>query len=411
MGNGREPATSRWGAVFGFVLVASANQMLWLNFTPVTTGVSKSLGVSQSAIGWLSEIFPLLYVVLAVPIGKALDRWFRPTLLAGAALTAAGAVLRSVDQRYSVILAGQVLIALGQPAVLNAITGVATRYLSGAHRPVGIAIGSAGTFVGFVAAFVLGAVFGASGLHSILVIGAVYSVVAAVVLAALTRGAVPAALVATGTEVTSSAVRELWSDRVLRNLTGLVFVGFGAFVALSTWLETLLKPAGVSSSTTDTLLTIMVVAGVAGCALLPPAAASRDRQAVLLAGSAMALVVSCLLLAAVPGVVAGGVTLTVLGLLLLPALPVVLELAERRAGAAGGAATAVLWLAGNAGGIIVALIVQVLQASPAAAFVALALIGGTALPLTVSLGRQLRHEQLSAADRPASLVGSDVYPP
>ncbi|HET7522689.1 MAG TPA: MFS transporter [Acidimicrobiales bacterium] len=411
MGNGREPATSRWGAVFGFVLVASANQMLWLNFTPVTTGVSKSLGVSQSAIGWLSEIFPLLYVVLAVPIGKALDRWFRPTLLAGAALTAVGAVLRSVDQRYSVILAGQVLIALGQPAVLNAITGVATRYLSSAHRPVGIAIGSAGTFVGFVAAFVLGAVFGASGLHSILVIGAVYSVVAAVVLAASTGGAAPAALVATGAEVTSSAVRELWSDRVLRNLTGLVFVGFGAFVALSTWLETLLKPAGVSSSTTDTLLTIMVVAGVAGCALLPPAAASRDRQAVLLAGSAMALVVSCLLLAAVPGVVAGGVTLAVLGLLLLPALPVVLELAERRAGAAGGAATAVLWLAGNAGGIIVALIVQVLQASPAAAFVALALIGGTALPLTISLGRQLRHEQLSAADRPASLVGSDVYPP
>ena len=408
MGNGREPATSRWGAVFGFVLVASANQMLWLNFTPVTTGVSKSLGVSQSAIGWLSEIFPLLYVVLAVPVGKALDRWFRPTLLAGAALTAAGAVLRSVDQRYSVILAGQVLIALGQPAVLNAITGVATRYLSGDDRPVGIAFGSAGTFVGFVAAFVLGAAFGASGLRSILVIGAVYSVVAAIVLATSTRGAVPAALVTTDAEVTSAAVRELWSDRVLRTLAGLVFVGFGAFVALSTWLETLLKPAGVSSSTTDTLLTIMVVAGIAGCALLPPAAASRDRQAVLLAGSAMALIVNCLLLAAVPGVVAGGLTLPVLGLLLLPALPVVLELAERRAGAAGGAATAVLWLAGNAGGIVVALIVQGLQTSPTGAFVALAATGATALPLTIALGRQLRDEQPAAADSPAVLAGSDV---
>ena len=411
MGNGREPATSRWGVVFGFVLVASANQMLWLNFTPVTTGVSKSLGVSQSAIGWLSEIFPLLYVVLAVPVGKALDRWFRPTLLAGAALTAVGAVLRSVDQRYSVILAGQVLIALGQPAVLNAITGVATRYLSSNHRPVGIAVGSAGTFVGFVAAFVLGAAFGASGLRSILVIGAAYSVVAAVVLAASMRGSVPAALVTTDVEVTSSAIRELWSDRVLRTLTGLVFVGFGAFVALSTWLETLLKPAGVSSSTTDTLLTLMVVAGVIGCALLPPMAASRDRQAALLGGSAVALIVSCLLLAAVPGVVAGGVTLPVLGLLLLPALPVVLELAERRAGAAGGAATAVLWLAGNAGGIVVALIVQALQTSPAAAFVALAVTGGMALPLAVTLGRLLRHEQLAFGSPLAALVASEVDDP
>ena len=395
----------------GFVLVASANQMLWLNFTPVTTGVSKSLGVSQSAIGWLSEIFPLLYVVLAVPVGKALDRWFRPTLLAGAVLTAVGAVLRSVDQRYSVILAGQVLIALGQPAVLNAITGVATRYLSSNHRPVGIAIGSAGTFVGFVAAFVLGAVFGASGLRSILIIGAVYSVVAVAVLAASTRGAVPPVLVATDAEVTSRAIRELWSDRVLRTLAGLVFVGFGAFVALSTWLETLLKPAGVTSSTTDTLLTLMVVAGVVGCALLPPAAAARDRQAVLLAGSAIALIVSCLLLAAVPGVVAGGVTLPVLGLLLLPALPVVLELAERRAGAAGGAATAVLWLAGNLGGIVVALIVQALQTSPTAAFLALAVTGATALPLAVTLRRQLLHEQLTTAGPPGVLVDSDVSLP
>lgn len=393
MANATEPATSRWGALAGFVLVASANQMLWLNFTPITTGVSKSLGVSQSAIGWLSEIFPLLYVVLAVPVGKALDRWFRPTLLVGAGLTAVGAVLRCIDQRYTVILAGQVLIAVGQPAVLNAITGVSSRYLSADHRPVGIAIGSAGTFLGFVAAFVLGAIFGSSGLSSILVIGAVYSVVAAVVLAASMRGVAPTALTATDSEVTSRAVRVLWSDRVLRTLAGLVFVGFGAFVALSTWLETLLKPAGVLSGTTDTLLTFMVVAGVAGCALLPPVAASRDWEAVLLAGSAVALVASCLLLAAVPGVVTAGISLPVLGLLLLPALPVVLELAERRAGSAGGAATAVLWLAGNAGGIVVALIVQALQTRPAAAFVALALTGATALPLTVTLGRQLRGER------------------
>ncbi len=405
MGDATEAGGSRWAVIAGFVLVASANQMLWLNFTPITTGASGVLGVSQSAVGWLSEIFPLLYVVLAVPVGKALDRWFRPTLLAGAALTTAGALLRAADHRYAVLLAGQTLVALGQPAVLNAITGTASRYLSSGHRPLGIAVGSAGTFVGFVAAFVLGAVFGASGLTPILVISAAYSVLAVVVLGISMRGPVPAPLVPAGSEVTSQAVRDLWSDPVLRSLAGLVFVGFGAFVALSTWVETLLEPAGVSSGTTDTLLTCMVVAGVVGCAVLPPVVAARGWQAATVAVSAAAIVGSCLVLAVAPGVVAGAVALPVLGLLLLPDLPVVLELAERRAGPAGGAATAVLWLAGNAGGIVVALVVQALQSRPAGAFVALAVTGALAIPLSATLARQLRTGAGAGAPTGPMLAG------
>lgn len=380
----------------GFVLVAAANQMLWLNFAPITTGTAKSLGVSQSAVGWLSEIFPLLYVVLAIPAGKALDRWFRPTLMAGAVLTAGGAVVRAVDHRYAVILAGQMLVAIGQPAVLNAITGTASRYLPVEQRPLGIAVGSAGTFVGFVAAFVLGAVFGASGLGTILLVSALYSVLAFVVLALGLRGPVPASVLVPDTEVSSQAVRTLWGDHVLRSLAGLVFLGFGVFVALSTWIETLLKPAGVSSATVDTLLTCMVIAGVVGCVFVPPVAASRQWQAAVLGLSAIAIVACCLVLAAVPGTVGAALTLPVLGLLLLPDLPVVLELAERRAGPAGGAATAILWLAGNGGGIAVALVVQALQSRPTAAFVTLAVTGAIAIPLAVGLGRQLRSESPEA---------------
>ena len=80
----------------------------------------------------------------------------------------------------------------------------------------------------------------------------------------------------------------------------------------------------------------------------------------------------------------------VMGFLVLPDLPVILELAERRAGAAGGTATAMLWLAGNAGGIVVALIVQGVQGSPALAFAVMAVIGCLAAPLALRLRTQLR---------------------
>ena len=395
---------SRWGPVIGLALIASANQMLWLNFTPITTGTATSLGVSKSAVGWLSEIFPLLYVVFAIPVGRALDKWFRPALLAGGGVTAVGALVRTVDHRYAVILAGQMLIALGQPAILNAITGTASRYLATDHRPLGIAVGSAGTFVGFVAAFLLGLGFGASGLGRILNISAAYSVLAFAVLGVALYGPVREIAPQGEVEVSSRALRELWEDKVLRTLAGLVFVGFGAFIAFSTWAETLLKPAGVSSRTTDTLLTIMVVAGVAGCAVIPPLVATKGVQAPVLLASAGTAVFSCLLLAVTPGVAAGAVALPLLGLLLLPDLPIVLELAERRAGPSAGAVTAILWMAGNAGGIVVALVVQGLQSQPAGAFVAMAATGALAIPLAIELGRRLRGET-RAVPRPLGRPG------
>jgi predicted MFS family arabinose efflux permease len=380
--------------------------MLWLNFTPITTGAATHLAVSKSAIGTLSEIFPLLYVLLALPVGRALDRWFRPTLGAGAALQAGGALVRLGGHGYAWVLVGQVLIAVAQPAILNAITGTASRYLHEEHRPLGIAVGSAGTFLGFILAFVLGGVFGAGRLHTILVVSAVYTVVAAAAMAATLRPHPGRAtseansvddtdsdadsIAGAGLGATPGALRELWGDPVMRTLSLLVFGGFGVFIALTTWVETLLKPAGVSSGHTDVLLAAMVVAGLVGCVLIPPLAADRRLQAQAILASGGAIVAGCVLLAAAPGLATAAVAMIVMGFLVLPDLPVILELAERRAGAAGGTATAMLWLAGNAGGIVVALIVQGVQGSPALAFAVMAVIGCLAAPLALRLRTQLR---------------------
>ena len=55
-----------------------------------------------------------------------------------------------------------------------------------------------------------------------------------------------------------------------------------------------------------------------------------------------------------------------MGALLLPAPPVILTVAEELAGAAAGTAGAIVWLAGNLGGLVVALLVQALVHHPRA---------------------------------------------
>ena len=63
---------ARWGTVAAYAAVAAANQLLWLTYAPITTDTAEHFGVSESAVGWLTQVFPLLYVLLAIPAGMAL---------------------------------------------------------------------------------------------------------------------------------------------------------------------------------------------------------------------------------------------------------------------------------------------------------------------------------------------------
>ena len=372
---------STWRPVQAYAAVSATNQMLWLTFAPITTGSAHHYGVSEGAIGWLAELFPLLYVVLALPAGRLVDRGLPRWLGVGAGLTAAGAVLRLAGDSYGAVLAGQLLIAVAQPFVLNAITRVSGRYLAPADRANGIAVSSAGIFAGMVLALGTGAAFGAGHLGALLITQAVVSVAAACwLIVELRRPAAAADGPAVGIRL-----RAVWSDRQVRVLVGLVCVGFGAFVAVTTWLQALLEPAGVDDTAAGVLLLVMVLAGVAASATLPPLVARRGAEARFLAVSIVAGVAAFLVLAAAPGWWTGLVAAVALGVFLLSDLPVILDLAERRAGAAGGTVSALIWLAGNAAGLVAALVVQALDGHPAAAFLALAVLVAAGLPLVRGL--------------------------
>jgi predicted MFS family arabinose efflux permease len=367
----------RWPVIAAYALVASANQLLWLTFTPITTPAAHHYGVSTSDIGWLSEIFPLLYVVLAAPAASLLDRWFRPSLAAGAMLTAVGGVLRLGGDTFAWAMAGQLLIAIAQPLILNAVTGLASAYLSPDSRPVGIALGSAGIFLGMLVSLALGAALGGGQLHALLVIDGVYGLVASVALVAvLAVGDRPRV----ARDVTGLfGMSTVWRDPLIRRLAGVAFIGFGFFVALTTWLQALLKPAHIAASTAGWVLVTTVLTGVMGAAVLPPPII-RARVGVRLFRTAGATTcAACILFAVWKSVAAIGIAAGIAGFLLLACLPVILELAERRAGPAGTSATALIWLAGNAGGIVIAIVIQIVVHHPLVAFLLLAAIAACAI--------------------------------
>ncbi len=379
--------TARWGVIAAYGMLAAATQMLWLTYAAITTDAAKRYGVSVDAIGWLAEIFPLLYVVLAIPAGALLDRWFRPSLAAGGALVAAGGLVRLGGLTFAWALAGQMLVALAQPVVMSAVGKLAGEYLPVSSRATGIAVASAGGFLGMLVALLLGPLIGGDRLQLLLSVQAVAGVLAAgAMIVALRR---PGSGSGESAAIERGIARALWSRQEIRILSGLAFLGFGVFVALSTWLQTLLHPSGVSDTEAGGLLVGMVIAGVVGCALLPAPIVRRGAErgfmwAVVLVGS-----LGSVALAVVPGIAGKALVMLVMGALLLPALPVILTVAEQLAGPAAGTAGAIVWMAGNLGGLVVALLVQILIHHPTAAFLAMAVVVGAAAPLAarmVSLG-------------------------
>lgn len=374
---------SRWVILAGYGLLAASTQLLWLTFAPITTQTARVMHVSSGATGDLAVIFPFVYIVLGLPTGRWLDGSFRRALGTGALLTAAGGLIRLAGpDSFAVQLCGQVVIAAGQPLVLNSITKVAAQHFPTRERATAISIGSVSLFLGILVAMVTGGpLFDAGGLRLLLVVQAVVAVVGSawMLVALRTPASYP------DNPSTSVALGWLRRDRFMWVLAGLLFIGMGIYNAVATWLETLLNHFHEGSAAGN-LVALMTFAGIVGAGLLPPIIASKNRRRTMLSAATGLTGVCFLAIAALHGLAWIAVWMFVEGFILMTALPVTLDWSELHAGPERqGGAVGFLMLAGNLGGVVLALTTQALTSRPDVALVTLAIAGCVGLLLTTRL--------------------------
>lgn len=136
-----------------------------------------------------------------------------------------------------------------------------------------------------------------------------------------------------------------------------------------------------------------------GCAVLPPLVDRRNAERTFMRAAAVTAIAGPVLLGLATPVAVRAVVLAAMGFVLLPALPIILTAAERLAGSAmAGTAGAIVWLAGNLGGLVVALVVQVLVHHPTPAFLAMAVLS---LPAVLFAERFVPSAASSVAPDPA----------
>lgn len=390
-----------WIPVVAHATVAGVTQVFWLTYSPVATGAADHYGVSASAITWLANVYPVLYFILAIPAGRLLDRRPRPTLMAGAVLVGAGGLLRIAADTYTAALAGQILVSIAQPVLLNGLIVVATSNLAPEDRAKGIAMGSVGFFVGVLIGYTSPVLLvDGSDIRTLLVIQGVVGAAAALWMVWTVRHAEAATDAAD--DVGGAVLRRVVRDPVVRTLAVLAFGGFGVFGALLTVLQPLLEPRGIETDHADLLVDGMVLAGLLVAAVAPAwAARTGNERRFLVTGLSVASVATALAAIDLPlGVLA--VVLAAAGGMLVPALPVLLDIAERRMPEVSGTVSAVIWLAGNLGAAALTGVGQGLLDEPAAAFVALGVAGA----LTALYGLRTLALDDPPASREPGLAGS-----
>ena len=338
---------NKWFLMSGYGTIVAASQMLWLTFAPITTIAATEMNTSISNIGILSLVFPLVYIILAIPLSRWLDRSFIPAIITGVLLTGVGGVLRlAAPFSFPLQLSCQIIISIGQPLLLGSLAIVPVYYFNESERPLAISLGSLSLFIGIIIATAGGAlIYYRAGYTSMLLMEAIPGIL----------GMILVGTALAGTKIPTFVRREGPKFRFTPlhyKLAIMLFVGMGVYDALDTWLQPMISGYGISNQAGN-ILALMTFMGILGAGILPQIVSRKNmRKTAILAIAAVSIIALAVVsleknLFLITGFFA------IDGFFLLAGLPIIIEWAESSTPAANqGQVTGFIMLFGNLGGLV-----------------------------------------------------------
>ncbi len=265
----------RWAVLLAFMAIIAVNQLLWITFAAVTTQAMQFYNVSDLSIGLLSLSFMVVYIFVSFPASWVIDTYgIRVGVGIGAVLTGIFGLMRGlVATSYTWVLVAQIVIAIGQPFVLNAVTTVAARWFPVQERATASGLGSLAIYLGILVGLALTPYLELqTGMRSMLVIYGIASAVAMIVFFLLARERPPSPPCPPEQEARSLVVEGL--NKMVRQrdfilLLVIFFVGLGAFNAITTWIDQILTPHGFSETQIGDAGGLMIFGGILGALVLP----------------------------------------------------------------------------------------------------------------------------------------------
>jgi sugar phosphate permease len=271
-----QPATPyRWAVLVAFMAVNLTIQVLWISYAPITSAARDYYGVSEIAIGALAMSFMVAYLPLSFPASSAIaHHGFRAAAGFGALLAGVAGIARGLaGPHYVSVLVATIGAAVAQPFLLNAWTTMSSHWFPRSQRATAVSLMTLANLVGVGVGLTL-----TPQLEKSMTVGRLqfwYGVAALMagivfVLVARDRPPIPVAgaLVAADATAELVGVRQALRVRPFLVFLSVAFVGMGVFNGISTWVEEIVRPRGLSSVDAGNLGALLLLGGVVGAVFL-----------------------------------------------------------------------------------------------------------------------------------------------
>ncbi len=388
----------RWVMLVVFMLVVAANQLLWISFAPITGTAASFYGVSDLAIGLLSMIFMIVFIIASIPASWVIDTYgIRIGVGIGAVLTGVFGLLRGAFAAdYTGVLIAQIGIAIGQPFVLNAVAKIAGRWFPIGERATAAGLGSLAIYAGIFTGLILTPfIVTRSDISTMLWAYGAGAAVIGVLFLALARERPPSPVGPEGRSLVLDGLKRLFRQREFIYLLILFFIGLGVFNAVTTWIEEIVRPRGFSIGQAGVVGGLMVLGGIVGAIVIPPISDRMRRRVpfiVLALAGAIPGLIGVTFAAAYPLLLASAF---VLGAFLLSSGPLGFQYAaEITYPVPEGTSNGMLLLAGQISGIVFIIGMDALKSSATGSMTTSLLILTFLMAACLVLATRLRESSL-----------------
>lgn len=338
--------TRRWVVLLIFCLYGVSNQVQYVAFTTIVRELQDYYRISSLQVNILTAMFPIMYVLLVFPgcsIYEAIG--LRGGLVTGSGLNAIGAMLKLLSvwiPQYWILIVAQLFNSVSQVFFLALPPLVASTWFPDSERTLATALGTLSGFVGMAIGMFyspqlvekhsttknFGALFGSQCALAVAVFAGVLLFI---------DPSPPSSPSRTANRRTERVavwpvVREQLRDRNVMLLCLCFGLVNGLYTGLAAVLSQIMQPFGVSEDQTGLIALCGILAGAFGCAIVAPFVDRhrKYKKPIIFFFVAVAILAAmtslCMKLVSHNFVVAAFALTISIECLVLPVMPIVLEL-------------------------------------------------------------------------------------
>ena len=370
----------RWVVLLVYGLVLAVQAFLWISFAPIESSVEEVLGVSETLIRLLALIGPLMFVFLGSFAGDFSDRrGFKFAVSLGAIIIAIFGIIRAIiphiidsgTVQYWIILFCQAVIGGGAVFILVNLSKMPIKWFREEHRATGIGLATVffylGTAIGIPLVNALASIpeettdvaVMSAGMNRVLWVTAVLMAVVTIIFMLFAKEEPPTPSGPVPEEVklgTWEAFKRFMSLPTFRALALVSLIGYGVYIGLTVTMEKIIGYHGFSSSFASFVAAAITVGGIIGAATIPGISEKVGLRKPFLIIAALVTLPMGLIIGFVGVQFLDVISAFLLGLFLLPALPITFTIVgemEEIGPLFAGAAVGTLMAVGNVGSLLV----------------------------------------------------------